>query len=121
MPLQDAVHGRGRLQDLVEAPQVVPDLAGAEVVVLPKVENFGDHFTRRGPRRPMRHGRLAAEPCLAVCRVPSPPPIEPLPRDAEVTTRARDVLRDLPFVPQDLQPPVPVSYTHLTLPTSDLV
>jgi hypothetical protein len=54
--LQDAVHGRGRQRDAVEAPQVVPNFAGAEVVVLSEVQNLREHLSRCRPWRAMRHG-----------------------------------------------------------------
>ena len=63
---EDPVHRRGRHRQLVKALQVVGDLARAEVVMLPKVQNLADDFLRRRLRRAVRRPRPIAQSGHAV-------------------------------------------------------
>ena len=68
---QNAMHGRRGDRQLVKALQVVGDLARAEVVVLPQVQNLADDLRRRGSWRPVRRARpvaQAAAPCASYRR-----------------------------------------------------
>jgi hypothetical protein len=40
-------------RELMKPLEIVSDLARAEVILLPQVQNLADHVGRRGARRPM--------------------------------------------------------------------
>ena len=79
MPHQDAVH-RGHGEGLLmKAPEVVGDPAGAEVIVLPQIQDLADDVARGGSRRPVWRAWPIGEPCLTLRSVSALPAVKRLP------------------------------------------
>ena len=97
VPDQDAVHRWTRRRRLlVKALQIVGDLARAEVIVLPEVQDLADDFRRRGASATGAACWVDRQARRAVRVKPPLPPIERLPRNAKMPARAGDVPRHAP-------------------------
>jgi hypothetical protein len=75
----------------VEPMQVRRDPAGAEVIVLPQVQDRAHHVGGGGSGRMMRRPRPITHAGVAVLRVPPLPLVERFPGDPEPTADAGDI------------------------------
>src|SRR6188768_1470195 len=91
----------------MESPQVVRDLAGAEVVVLPQIQNLADDLARRGRRGAIRATRPVPQARLALRVESSLPPVIGLARDPEMSTRPGHISGARGGFPHHPNPPCP--------------
>jgi hypothetical protein len=91
VPRQDAMDGRDGDGNPVEPLQVRRDPAGAEVIVLPQVQDLADHIGGGGPVRMMWRPRPIAQAGVAMLRVPPLPLVERFPGDPEPTADAGNI------------------------------
>ena len=76
---QDAMHGGAGHRHAVKPLQIIGNLARAEVVVLPEVEDLADHLHRCCSRGVVRRAGAIRQSCVAVLLIPLAPLVECLP------------------------------------------
>ena len=104
---EDAMHRRHGQRLLVKSAQVVRDLTGAKVIVLPQIQSLADDLARRGRGRPIRSARPVPQTGLALRVKPTFPSVVGLARDPEPPTCRRDIPgtgRRLPDHPDSPRP-----------------
>ena len=91
VPAQNAMHRGTRDRQAVKPLQVIGNLARAEVVVLPEVEDLADDLCRRRPRRAVRRPGPVRQSGITVLVIPPSPFVERLSGNPEMPAGARHV------------------------------
>ena len=91
VPAQNAMHGGTRHREAVKPLQIIGNLARAEVVVLPEVEDLAHDLWRRRPRGVVRRPGPVRQSGITVLVIPLPPLVERLPGDREMPAGARHI------------------------------
>ena len=91
VPAQNAMHGGIGHRHAVKPLQIIGNLARAEVVVLPEVEDLAHDLRRRGPRRAVRRPGAVRQSGITVLVIPLSPLVERLAGNAEMPTGPRDI------------------------------
>ena len=99
------MHGRGGDRELVKALELIGDTACAEVIVLPQIQDLGDHLRWFGPGRTVRPARPVAEPSHAPFGEATSPLVERIAGYSVVPAGTRHRAR-LTRVLRHLEPPM---------------
>jgi len=105
--LQDAMDRRTRDRDGVKPLQIVRDLAGSKVIVLPQVQNLADDVPACGAWRSVRRARPIVQARRAKFVKTPFPFVKGLPRNPEMATGVRHIAGGLAGLLQHPEPPRP--------------
>src|SRR5262245_23241849 len=101
------MHRRHRQRLLMKSAQIVRDLAGAEVVVLPQIQNLAHDLARRGRGGSIWPTGAVPQADLSLRVESSLPAVVRLARDPEMPTCPGDVTRARGSLPQHPHSPRP--------------